>query len=115
MWTAGNVSQRVRGEAADGSQDLLVIKPSGVTYDELTPESMVVCDLDGVLIDGERSVGQLAEFLGIRDSTVSQHLALLRRDRIISGRRDGQTIWYHIESEPARNVITALYGSFCAV
>ena len=54
-WTAGNVSARVRGEAADGSQDLLVIKPSGVTYDELTPESMVVCDLDGVLIDGERS------------------------------------------------------------
>ena len=55
VWTAGNVSQRVRGEAADGSQDLLVIKPSGVTYDELTPESMVVCDLDGVLIDGDRS------------------------------------------------------------
>ena len=55
VWTAGNVSQRVRGEAADGSQDLLVIKPSGLTYDELTPESMVVCDLDGVLIDGDRS------------------------------------------------------------
>ncbi|MBA3042561.1 MAG: metalloregulator ArsR/SmtB family transcription factor [Alphaproteobacteria bacterium] len=72
---------------------------------------LILCQL----IDGERSVGQLAEFLGIRDSTVSQHLALLRRDRIISGRRDGQTIWYHIESEPARNVITALYGSFCAV
>ncbi|WP_454288370.1 ArsR/SmtB family transcription factor [Rhizobium arsenicireducens] len=72
---------------------------------------LILCQL----IDGERSVGQLAEFLGIRDSTVSQHLALLRRDRIIAGRRDGQTIWYRIESEPARNVITALYGSFCAV
>jgi L-ribulose-5-phosphate 4-epimerase len=35
--------------------DLLVIKPSGVTYDELTPASMVVCDLDGVLVDGERA------------------------------------------------------------
>ena len=55
VWTAGNVSQRVRGEAADGSEDLLVIKPSGVTYDELTPESMVVCDLEGTLVDGERS------------------------------------------------------------
>jgi DNA-binding transcriptional ArsR family regulator len=72
---------------------------------------LILCQL----IDGERAVGQLAEFLGIRDSTVSQHLALLRRDRIIAGRRDGQTIWYRIESEPARNVITALYGSFCAV
>ena len=43
VWTAGNVSQRVEGA------DLFVIKPSGVTYDELTPESMVVCDLDGNL------------------------------------------------------------------
>jgi L-ribulose-5-phosphate 4-epimerase len=45
-WTAGNVSGRVPGE------DLFVIKPSGVSYDELTPESMVVCDLDGRLVDG---------------------------------------------------------------
>ena len=44
-WTSGNVSARVRG--ADGNPDLIVIKPSGVDYDDLTPESMVVCDLDG--------------------------------------------------------------------
>lgn len=49
VWTAGNVSQRVAGA------DLFVIKPSGVTYDELTPESMVVCDLDGNLVDGTRA------------------------------------------------------------
>lgn len=70
---------------------------------------LILCQL----VDGEKSVGQLAEFLGIRDSTVSQHLALLRRDRLIAGRRDGQTIWYHIESAAARNVLTALYASFC--
>ena len=70
---------------------------------------LILCQL----IDSEKSVGQLAEFLGIRDSTVSQHLALLRRDRLIAGRRDGQTIWYRIESEPARNVLIALYESFC--
>lgn len=70
---------------------------------------LVLCQL----IDGEKSVGQLAEFLGIRDSTVSQHLALLRRGRLIAGRRDGQTIWYRIESEPARNVLTSLYKSYC--
>ncbi|MGP7959610.1 L-ribulose-5-phosphate 4-epimerase [Sanguibacter sp. A247] len=52
VWTAGNVSQRVR---VPGGDDLLVIKPSGVTYDELTPESMVVCDLDGNLVDGDRA------------------------------------------------------------
>jgi L-ribulose-5-phosphate 4-epimerase len=48
-WTAGNVSARVPGE------DLLVIKPSGVGYHELTPETMVVCDLDGKLVEGEHA------------------------------------------------------------
>ncbi len=55
VWTAGNVSQRVVVGAAPGPDDLLVIKPSGVTYDELTPESMVVCDLDGTLVEGTRA------------------------------------------------------------
>ncbi len=50
VWTAGNVSQRVR---VPGGEDLLVVKPSGVTYDELTSESMVVCDLDAQLVDGD--------------------------------------------------------------
>jgi len=45
-WTSGNISARVPGA------DLMVIKPSGVSYDELTPESMVVCDLDGNRVDG---------------------------------------------------------------
>ena len=48
-WTAGNVSQRLTGA------DLFVIKPSGVTYDELTPEAMVVCGLNGDLVDGDRA------------------------------------------------------------
>ncbi len=49
VWTAGNVSARVPGA------DLLVIKPSGVSYDDLTPEAMVVCDFDANLVEGERS------------------------------------------------------------
>ena len=52
VWTAGNVSQRVR--VHDG-EDLFVIKPSGVTYDDLTAESLVVCTLDGELLDGTRA------------------------------------------------------------
>ncbi|MEO7744660.1 MAG: L-ribulose-5-phosphate 4-epimerase [Actinomycetota bacterium] len=49
VWTAGNVSARVPG------QDLMVIKPSGVSYDDLSAEAMVVTDLHGVLVDGDRT------------------------------------------------------------
>jgi L-ribulose-5-phosphate 4-epimerase len=47
-WTAGNVSARAQGP--DG--DVLVIKPSGVSYDELTADAMIVCDLDGNVLEG---------------------------------------------------------------
>ena len=47
VWTAGNISARVPGA------DLMVIKPSGVSYDELTPASMVVTDLFGNLVEGD--------------------------------------------------------------
>ncbi|MGH3263325.1 MAG: class II aldolase/adducin family protein, partial [Trebonia sp.] len=49
VWTSGNVSGRVPGH------ELMVIKPSGVSYDELTPESMIVCDLDGNVVEGDLS------------------------------------------------------------
>ena len=52
VWTAGNVSERVPNP--DG-EDLLVIKPSGVAYEDITAEAMVVCDLVGNLVEGERS------------------------------------------------------------
>lgn len=71
---------------------------------------MIICQL----IDAERSVGELAAFLGIRDSTVSQHLALLRKDGLVTARRDGQTIWYAIGSGPARALVEALYRIYCA-
>jgi L-ribulose-5-phosphate 4-epimerase len=50
-WTAGNVSARVAD--AESGADLVVIKPSGLTYDELTPELMVVTDLAGAVVEGD--------------------------------------------------------------
>ena len=47
VWSGGNISQRVDGG--------FVIKPSGLLYDELTPESMIHCDLDGNVIAGDRA------------------------------------------------------------
>ena len=48
VWTAGNVSGRVPGA------DLFLIKPSGVSYDDLAPENMILCDLDGHVIPGSQ-------------------------------------------------------------
>lgn len=70
---------------------------------------LIVCQL----IEGSRSVGQLAAFLGIRDSTVSQHLSLMRRDGLVSTTRDGQTIWYAINSPPAKALLETLYAFYC--
>ncbi len=71
---------------------------------------LIMCQLS----ERERSVGELADLLKIRDSTVSQHLALLRRDGLVTARRDGQTIWYAIGSAPAGELIRTLYRVYCA-
>ncbi len=88
--------------AADGASELLKALAN-------RHRLMIVCQL----IDGERSVGELADAIGVRDSTVSQHLALLRKDGIVGTRRDGQTIFYSIESPAARSVVEVLYGQYC--
>ena len=71
---------------------------------------IIVCQLT----EKERSVGELAALLKIRDSTVSQHLALLRKDGLVTARRDGQTIWYSIGSPHARELVRTLYRVYCA-
>jgi L-ribulose-5-phosphate 4-epimerase len=54
-WTSGNVSGRVPGT------DLIVIKPSGISYDDLTPELMVVTDLEGKVLEGDLAPSSDAE------------------------------------------------------
>jgi DNA-binding transcriptional ArsR family regulator len=71
---------------------------------------LIVCQL----IEQERSVGELAALLKLRDSTVSQHLALLRKDGVVGSRRDAQTIWYSIGSDAARDIVSTLYRNYCA-
>ncbi len=70
---------------------------------------IIICQL----IEQKRSVGELAELLNFRDSTVSQHLALLRKDGLVRARRDGQTIWYSIASPQARELARVLYRLYC--
>lgn len=71
---------------------------------------MILCDL----LRGEKSVGDLEALLSRRQASVSQQLARLRLEGLVSARRDGRTIYYSIASDRARSVIAALYASFCA-
>ena len=66
------------------------------------------------LVDGEKSVGELAAFLGIRSTSVSQNLALMRACGLVSARRDAQTMWYSIKSDEARTLLETLYRIYCS-
>ena len=65
------------------------------------------------LVDGERSVGELCAALGISMTNASQQLALLRKDGLVSTRRDGKSIYYAMKSDGARRVIALLYDIYC--
>ena len=97
------IDSAIMESAADQASDLLKALSN-------RHRLLIICQL----IDGERSVGDLAEFLSLRDSTVSQHLALLRKDGLVAARRDAQTIYYSIASDPAREVLKTLYQIYCA-
>lgn len=71
---------------------------------------MILCQL----VQGERSVGDLADRVGMRDTAVSQQLALLRKDGLVRARREGQTIFYALASDEAARVIQTLYEIYCA-
>lgn len=71
---------------------------------------MILCQL----VEGEHSVGELARLLDLRDTVVSQHLSLLRRDGLVTPRREGQTIYYSLRGEDAGKVLQTLYDIYCA-
>ncbi len=70
---------------------------------------MILCQL----VEGERSVGQLVDALAQAQSVVSQHLAVLRREGVVSGRRDGQSIHYRIADARVRVLMETLFQLFC--
>jgi DNA-binding transcriptional ArsR family regulator len=65
------------------------------------------------MMDQERSVGALAEAVGLGQSALSQHLARLRDIGLVATRRDGQTIYYRLASDNARRLIELLYEIYC--
>lgn len=66
-----------------------------------------------LLSQGEKSVGELEEFLSLKQSTVSQQLARLRLEGLVTSRREGQTIYYTLASADVETILDALYDIFC--
>jgi L-ribulose-5-phosphate 4-epimerase len=98
-WTSGNLSARVPGE------DLMVIKASGVAYEDLTPESMVLCDLDGSAVDGDLAPSS--------DAATHAHVykALPDAGGVAHTHSPYATAWA-IHGEPIPCVMTAMADEF---
>ena len=65
------------------------------------------------LATGERSVGELEEILGIGQSALSQHLAILRREKLVKTRRNAQSVFYALDSDDVEAIMGTLYECFC--
>ncbi len=71
---------------------------------------VILCEL----LSGEKSVSALRGALGLSQSALSQHLARLRADEIVTTRRESQTIYYSLASDRATKLIGLLYELYCA-
>jgi len=70
---------------------------------------LILCQL----VEQERAVGDLAALLGVREAAVSQQLSLLRKDRLVTTRRDGRTIYYSLARRDLKSLIGFLYTTYC--
>jgi DNA-binding transcriptional ArsR family regulator len=66
------------------------------------------------LLDGEKRVGEIERLTGLSQSALSQHLAKLRRQRLVATRRESQSIHYALASFEVDQMIHLLHGLFCA-
>ena len=74
-----------------------------------TSRLMILCQLAG----GERSVSDLQPMIGLSQSALSQHLAVLRRKHLVRTRREGQSIYYSLSSGEAASIMHTLHEQFC--
>lgn len=70
---------------------------------------MILCSLVG----GEKSVGELSDNIDISQSSLSQHLAKLRRAKLVSAEKRGQMVYYRIASMEANALLSTLYLIYC--
>ncbi len=70
---------------------------------------MILCQLS----EGEKTVSELQDLLGLSQSALSQHLAVLRRERVVRSRKEGQSVSYSLSGEDATKVMHTLHEVFC--
>lgn len=66
-----------------------------------------------LLLEGERSVGQINEQVRLSQSALSQHLGVLREQNLVATRREAQTVFYSVAEGPVHDIIQILHGIFC--
>ncbi len=71
---------------------------------------LILCNL----VSGEKCVGELNDKIPLSQSALSQHLARLRKDDLVSIRKEAQTVYYRISSREAEQIIEVLYNVYCA-
>jgi L-ribulose-5-phosphate 4-epimerase len=105
-WTSGNVSGRVPGVSGT---ELMVIKPSGVSYDDLTPASMVVCDLSGKPVSPDGSKGLSPSSDTATHAYIYRHMPEV--GGVVHTHSTYATAWA-ARAEPIPCVITAMADEF---
>ena len=70
---------------------------------------MILCQLS----EGEKTVSELQEILGLSQSALSQHLAILRREKIVQARKHAQSVSYSLSGDDATKVMNTLHEVFC--
>jgi DNA-binding transcriptional ArsR family regulator len=71
---------------------------------------MILCQLS----EGEKTVSELQSLLGLSQSALSQHLAVLRREKIVKARKHAQSVSYSLAGDDAPRVMHTLHEVFCA-
>ena len=70
---------------------------------------MILCQLS----EGDKTVSELQEILGLSQSALSQHLAVLRRERIVRAKKQAQSVTYSLSGDDATKVMNTLHEVFC--
>jgi len=120
--TRKTAKKKAAGSAA-GAMPLIKVTPQGLKRLEKnahrasnllgamanTSRLMILCQL----ADGEKSVSDLQPMIGLSQSALSQHLAVLRSKQLVRTRRDGQSIYYSLSSGQAASIMHTLHEQFC--